>query len=179
MADRFKADRVFSDQKKFTLEKELAFMKKQRKIILEEFKANSEEDDRTKKVFIKLLLQLQAEDQERLAHLQSVNAMLSEKQKIVEGAEVREKETELIAEEALQEKSPSEKNWLRIFFCHKVVERLLRDKMAREMSKFSLVESAFKDIKTATGVSEASVLVKKFLNKEVEYGDLLGKIAEN
>ena len=51
--------------------------------------------------------------------------------------------------------------------------------MTREMMKFNVVEVAFKNIKTATGVSNAQTLIKKFLNKEDTYGDLLGKIAEN
>jgi hypothetical protein len=51
--------------------------------------------------------------------------------------------------------------------------------MNREMIKFNIVEVAFKNIKTATGVNNVENLVKKFLNKESTYGDLLGKIADN
>lgn len=51
--------------------------------------------------------------------------------------------------------------------------------MTREMLKFNTVEVAFKNIKTATGVSNTTELVKKFLNKENAYGELLGKIADN
>ena len=47
------------------------------------------------------------------------------------------------------------------------------------MMKFNVVEVAFKNIKTSTGVSESETFIKKFLNKENTYGDLLGKIAEN
>jgi len=38
--------------------------------------------------------------------------------------------------------------------CHSFVEKLLRDKMNREMAKFGTVEHAFKTIKTETGVSD-------------------------
>ena len=51
--------------------------------------------------------------------------------------------------------------------------------MNRETIKFNIVEVAFKNIKTATGVNNVETLVKKFLNKESTYGDLLGKIADN
>ncbi len=51
--------------------------------------------------------------------------------------------------------------------------------MTREMLKFNTVEVAFKNIKTATGVNNTAELVKKFLNKENAYGELLGKIADN
>jgi hypothetical protein len=33
------------------------------------------------------------------------------------------------------------------------------------MSKFSVVETAFKNIKLATGVAETDALIQKFLNK--------------
>ena len=46
------------------------------------------------------------------------------------------------------------------------------------MAKFNKVEGAFKNIKTATGVSTTESMVNKFLNKEKEYGNMLGKIAD-
>ncbi len=62
---------------------------------------------------------------------------------------------------------------------NKFVDNLLRNKMYKEMEKFSLVEMAFKHIKIATGVSDAQELIFKFLNKEQVYGELLSKIADN
>ena len=44
-----------------------------------------------------------------------------------------------IAEVALSEKDSKEKNWYKVYLCSKFVERLLRDKMAREMTKFNTV----------------------------------------
>lgn len=38
------------------------------------------------------------------------------------------------------------------------------------MEKFKVVEFAFKEIKTATGVNDAKNLVHKYLNKEAVYG---------
>ena len=55
----------------------------------------------------------------------------------------------------------------------------MRDKMDREMTKFNAVEMAFKNVKTATGVSTTQSLVSKFLKKEQEYGIMLGKIANS
>jgi len=51
--------------------------------------------------------------------------------------------------------------------------------MTREMMKFNTVEMSFKQIKTATGVSTGDDLVKKYLNKENTYGELLGKISDD
>ena len=84
-----------------------------------------------------------------------------------------------VAIATIQDKDIKEKSWYKCYLCHQFVENILRDKMTREMMKFNVVEVAFKNIKTATGVSNAQTLIKKFLNKEDTYGDLLGKIAEN
>jgi hypothetical protein len=53
-----------------------------------------------------------------------------------------------IAENTLSEKDNSEKKWYKVYLCQRFVQRLLRDKMAREMKKFGTVETAFKNIKT-------------------------------
>ena len=47
---------------------------------------------------------------------------------------------------------------------------MLRDKIDKEMEKFKTVEFAFKEIKTATGVTDAKTLIHKYLNKESVYG---------
>ena len=79
----------------------------------------------------------------------------------------------------MQDKDEEQIRWEKLYLTSKFVAKLLRDKMDKEMSKFFTVQSAFKTIKISTGVSDAETLVSKFLNKEIAYGDLLGKIAEN
>lgn len=79
----------------------------------------------------------------------------------------------------MQDKDESEKSWEKLYLTNKMVSKLLRDKMDREMHKFFVVESAFKTIKIATGVTDAETFVQKFLNKEAAYGDLLEKISNN
>lgn len=53
---------------------------------------------------------------------------------------------------------------------HLFVNKMLRDKIDKEMEKFKTVEFAFKEIKTATGVTDAKTLIHKYLNKESVYG---------
>lgn len=60
-----------------------------------------------------------------------------------------------IAERAMQDKDDNEKNWEKLYLANKLVSRLLRNKMDKEMNKFFIVESAFKTIKISTGVSDA------------------------
>lgn len=97
--------------------------------------------------------------------------------KIVTNA--RESDIREIAERAMQDKDDTEKNWRNLLVVHKFVSRMLKDKMDREMNKFSVVEVAFKNIKIATGTNDTQTLVSKFLNKESVYGELLSTIAEN
>lgn len=50
--------------------------------------------------------------------------------------------------------------------------------MDRELKKFEIVEMAYQQIKQATGVSDASEIVEKFLTREKTYGELLASISE-
>jgi len=44
----------------------------------------------------------------------------------------------------------NEKHWRKIFLTHIFVNKILRNKIDKEMDKFKVVEFAFKEIKTAT-----------------------------
>lgn len=77
----------------------------------------------------------------------------------------------------MQDKDEEQVKWEKLYLANRFVNRLLRDKMDGEMLKFMAVETAFKNIKICTGVSDVNTFVDKFLNKESAYGDLLGKIA--
>ena len=48
-----------------------------------------------------------------------------------------------------------------------------------EMEKFNVVETAFKNIKIATGVTDGPTMVTKYLEKEKIYGRLLDSIARS
>jgi hypothetical protein len=90
-----------------------------------------------------------------IANIEDVKAVTS----------TREEDIREIAERAMQDKDDTEKNWRSLLVVHKFVSRMLKDKMDREMSKFSVVEVAFKNIKIATGTNDTQTLVSKFLNK--------------
>lgn len=44
-----------------------------------------------------------------------------------------------VAETTLAEKDQKEKNWYKVYLCQRFVEKMLRDKMDREMNKFNSV----------------------------------------
>lgn len=82
MRTRLKEDKVVYDQRKFDMEKELKFLKKQKEVIGIDKNDISESDDRTVKVHKKFLNQLKAEQEEREAHLRNLEAMIEEKQRV-------------------------------------------------------------------------------------------------
>lgn len=57
--------------------------------------------------------------------------MIEEKNNLVEYTTLRGSEMKEIAENALQDKDQKEKNWYKVYLCHRFVEKLLRDKMNR------------------------------------------------
>ena len=73
--------------------------------------------------------QLQNEEAEREAHLQSLSSMLNEKLIVTQSNTMRKNEIEEIALKAMQDKDENEKNWLNILHVNKLVDCMLRNKM--------------------------------------------------
>ena len=65
MADRHKSDKIVFYQRKFVMEATLNFLKKQRQLILKENASIKEEEDRTKRVYQKMMEHLESEETER------------------------------------------------------------------------------------------------------------------
>lgn len=147
---RHKTDKVFYDQRKYDLEKELSYLRKQLAIFLREGHEIGESEDRTSKVYEKLAHELEAEREEREAHVRNLEVMIEEKLQLLQVNQAREADLYEIAERAIQDKDLNEKNWRKIFLTHVFVNRMLRNKIEKEMDKFRIVEFAFKEIKTST-----------------------------
>lgn len=80
--------------------------------------------------------------------------MIDEKIQLLSANQTREMDLYEIAERAIQDKDLNEKNWRKIFLTHIFVNKMLRNKIEKEMEKFRIVEFAFKEIKTATVKNE-------------------------
>ena len=65
MRTRLKSDRIVYDQRKFDMEKQLRFIRKQKEVIVIDKTDINESDDRTVKIYKKFLNQLKAEQEER------------------------------------------------------------------------------------------------------------------
>lgn len=55
----------------------------------------------------------------------------------------------------------------------------MRRKMDREMKKSAQIDTAFRDIKTATGVTDIQEMVKRFLTREKTYSELLQQVSKS
>lgn len=55
----------------------------------------------------------------------------------------------------------------------------MRKKMEKEMKDSSIIDEAFKSIKTATGVTDVQEMVRKFLTREQTYSQLLMNVSES
>ena len=82
MRKRLKADKVVYDQRKFDMEKELKFLKRQKEVIIIDKNDISESDDRTNKIYKKFINQLKAEQNEREQHISNLEAMIDERQRL-------------------------------------------------------------------------------------------------
>lgn len=69
---RYRQDRVFFDQQKYDLEKELEYRRKQLNIFHKEGIENNEHGDRTVKIYQKLGEEIENERQEREEHIRNL-----------------------------------------------------------------------------------------------------------
>ncbi len=114
-------------------------LSKTKEIITRENTSNHEEEDKTKKVYNKLVEHFDQEQREREESIASLERMIEEKNSLLEYTTMRSVEMKEIAESALQDKDGKEKNWYKVYLCHRFVEKFLKDKMQREMHKFATV----------------------------------------
>jgi hypothetical protein len=103
---------------------------------------------------------------------------LKENQEVEEMTLKRQREILNIAELTMQDKDSYEKQWRKLLMVHLFLRKLLKRKIEAEMDKFRLVEKAYQEIKTTTGVSDATEIMNRFLSKEKTYGNLLSSIAQ-
>ena len=89
----------------------------------------------------------------------------------------RIKKNQEIAEQAANDsKDQSEIKDRQNLYIQKLWNAFMRKKMDKEMKNSQQIDAAFRDIKTATGVTDVQELVKRFLTREQNYSDLLQNV---
>ncbi|CAD8062860.1 unnamed protein product [Paramecium sonneborni] len=133
----------------------------------------------TRKLCDEMMNNIEIEKNNRKRQIAQYNQQIKAQLAAKEKRDERMMKQRQIAEDASNDKDVNEKKWRKLLLAHKVVHSILKNKMQKEMKKFEIVEEAFQEIKTATGIQEAQEVVQKFLTKESTYGQLLGTIAES
>lgn len=64
-------------------------------------------------------------------------------------------------------------------YIQKLWNSFMKKKMEKEMRNSAVINDAFKDIKTATGVTDVGEMVKNFLTREQTYSQLLVNVSES
>lgn len=64
-------------------------------------------------------------------------------------------------------------------FIQNLWDKFMKKKMEHEMRNSATINEAFRDIKTATGVTDVQEMVKRFLTREQTYSQLLVNVNES
>jgi dTDP-4-dehydrorhamnose reductase len=78
-----------------------------------------------------------------------------------------------------ENKDSSELKWRHELMIHKLWNTFMRKKMEKEMRNSQAIDEAFKQIKTATSITDVDALVKRFLQRETTYSQLLNTVTES
>lgn len=89
------------------------------------------------------------------------------------------RQKEVAENAATESKDLNEKKWRRLLMVHKFLAFFLKRKMDRELKRFEVVEDAFKQIKSNTGISDPNEIIRKYIGREEIYGQLLISIANS
>ena len=94
-------------------------MMKNRNMLIDEATKMKEQNDRVKKVYNKLVHHINAEENQRDIHVGSMQYMLGTKIDAIQGNRVKKQELKEVAEITLAQKDEKEKNWYKVYLCHK------------------------------------------------------------
>lgn len=77
---------------------------------------------------------------------------------------------------AMVDKLPEEKEWNKILMASIFAKGMLKSKMQGLINRYQDIEMRFHKIKQATSVKTAQDFIERFLDREQNYGELLGQI---
>ena len=128
----------------------------------------------SKAIVDKLMENIEKEHHDTQQILSEIQKSIRNKEESVRRRIERQKKNQEIAEAAANEsKDQSEAEMRDKLYIQKMWSSFMRKKMDNEMSKSAQIDEAFKQIKTATGVTNVQELVQRFLTREQTYSQLL------
>ena len=127
----------------------------------------------------KLMENIEKEHHDTQVILSEIQRSIRNKEESVRRRIERQKKNQEIAEAAANEsKDQSETEMRDKLFIQKLWNAFMRKKMDNEMKKSAQTDEAFKNIKTATGVTNVQELVTRFLTREQTYSQLLQSVSD-
>ena len=123
---------------------------------------------------------IEKEQTETTAILTEIAKCLKDKEESIQKRMERIKKNQEIAEQAANDsKDQSEIKDRQNLYIQKLWNAFMRKKMDKEMKNSQQIDAAFRDIKTATGVTDVGEMVKKFLSRETTYSSLLMNVSDS
>ena len=134
----------------------------------------------SKSVFDSLMRNIEKEQKDRQERILALQKSIRNKEESVQRRIERERRQQEIAEAAANEnKDSSEIKMRENLYIQKLWNSFMRKKMEREMKNSGIIDDAFKQIKTNTGVADVQEMVRKFLTREQTYSQLLITVSES
>lgn len=139
-----------------------------------------EERLQAKAIFDNLMKNIELEQKDRQERIFELQKCIQNKEASVSRRIERQRRNAEIAEAAANEnKDSSELKMRENLYTQKLWNTYMRKRMEKEMRNSAQIDEAFKNIKTATQVTDVQEMVRKFLTREQTYSSLLKTVSES
>ena len=180
MLHRMEQDYIATKIKSTELEQSL---KNKKEVLgLEEEKQRGSKENRlqSKSIFDNLMKNIEKEQRDRQDRIIELQKCIDNKEQSVRRRIERQRKNQEIAETAANEsKDSSELKMRHHLYINKLWNNFMRKKMEKEMRASQQIDDAFKQIKTATGVTDVQSMVFRFKQREQTYTQLLTTVSDH
>ena len=180
MLQRMGQDYIATKIKSADLQKSL--QTKKEVLDLEEGKQRKSKEERlqSKSIFDNLMKNIEKEQRDRQDRIIELQKCIDNKEQSVRRRIERQRKNQEIAETAANESKDSSELKMRYhWYINKLWNNFMRKKMEREMKASQTIDDAFKQIKTATGVTDVQAMVHRFKQRESTYTQLLSTVSSS
>ena len=174
MLERMKKDFIATKIKSNDLE--VSLRNKSQVLDGEEDKTRKTKEEKlqSKNTFDSLMKNIEKEQRDRQERILELQRCIANKEESVKRRIERQKKNQEIAETAANESKDSTELKMRNYlYINKLWNNFMKRKMHKEMEASRAIDDAFKQIKTATGVTDVQAMVRRFQIREETYTALL------
>lgn len=180
MLERLEKDMIATKIK--STEMDTSVKSKKSILDLESSKQRKTKEERlqAKAIFDNLMKNIELEQKDRQERIFELQKCIQNKEASVSRRIERQRKNAEIAEHAANEnKDGSELKMRENLYTQKLWNTYMRKRMEKEMRNSAQIDEAFKNIKTATQVTDVQEMVRKFLTREQTYSSLLKTVSES